>query len=188
MLFTSQTGNYSYNNQIYRAACYINISQFEKALEDANQCIKLKPAWFRGYQRKGMILMRLNKYEESIEAYKEGLKHNPEDKILKEGLSEVETLNKNPFMKNYDKLKTDSRTAKHMSDPAFVNLLDFAMKDQKMLFQLMQTDSRFNDVFAVLTGLDLGKMQEETMKTKKTSEEKEKVNIKKNEEVKIKYI
>ena len=53
-----------------------------------------------------------------------------------------------------------------MADPNFKNLLDYAMKDQKILFQLVQSDPRFMDVFSVLTGLDLNVMNEEALKTK----------------------
>ena len=45
-----------------------------------------------------------------------------------------------------------------MKDPQFKNLLDFAMRDQNALIQMMQTDPRFMTVFSVLTGIDLEKM------------------------------
>jgi hypothetical protein len=41
-----------------------------------------------------------------------------------------------------------------------------------MMMQVMQTDPRFMEVFQVLTGIDLGKMQEEGMKDSKGNEDK----------------
>ena len=39
-----------------RAAAFQNIKEFENALEDAEECIKINPAWGKGYLRKGMAL------------------------------------------------------------------------------------------------------------------------------------
>jgi hypothetical protein len=36
---------------------------------------RLNPTWARGFQRKGTALFYLNKLDEAIESYKEGLKH-----------------------------------------------------------------------------------------------------------------
>ena len=58
-----------------------------------------------------------------------------------------------------------------MQDPQFRNLIDFAMKDQKILMQMLQTDPRFMTVFSVLTGIDLEKMNEDV---RKHSEERKK--------------
>lgn len=162
-----------------RSACYTNLNECNKAIEDANKCIELDSKWPRGYQRKGQAQLKINLYEESIVSFKEGLKHDPENKTLKECLEEAEKLNSNPFMKNKYKLYTDPRTSKYMSDPNFINLLDYAMKDQKMLLQLVQSDPRFMDVFSVLSGIDLGKAQEDYQKESKTKEE---LNRKKKEE------
>ena len=83
---------------------------------------------------------------------------------LLQASQELEASINNPFLKNYPKLFTDPRTAGMMKDPQFKNLLDYAMKDQKALIQLMQTDPRFMTVFTVLTGIDLEKMNEDVHK------------------------
>ena len=85
----------------------------------------------------------------------------------------------NPFMKNYPKLFTDPRTAPLMQDPQFRNLIDYAMKDQKILMQMIQTDPRFMTVFSVLTGIDFEKMNEDV---RKHSEERKKEEEKKKKE------
>ena len=80
-----------------------------------------------------------------------------------------------------------------MKDPQFRNLIDFAMKDQKVLMQMMQTDPRFMTVFSVLTGIDFEKMNEDVQKAseerkkeeeKKKKEEEEKKKKKKKKEKK----
>jgi len=157
-----------------RSACYYNMGIYKSALEDGTECIKRKQDWGKGYLRKGMAEIKLDLAEEALESYKKGLQLEPNNQQLKDGLKELEDTMKNPFTKNYSKLFTDPKTAKHMTDPNFKNLLDYAMKDQKVLMQLIQTDPRFMDVFGVLTGIDLTSLNEEAAKSKKHKEESDK--------------
>jgi stress-induced-phosphoprotein 1 len=157
-----------------RSACHYNMGSYKSALEDGTECIKRKADWGKGYLRKGMAEFKLDLAEEALESYKKGLQLEPNNQQLKDGLKEVEDTMKNPFTKNYSKLFTDPKTAKHMTDPNFKNLLDYAMKDQKVLMQLIQTDPRFMDVFGVLTGIDLTSLNEEAAKSKKKKEETDK--------------
>ena len=39
--------------------------------------LRLNQTWARGYQRKGTALFYLDRLDEAVEAYKEGLKHEP---------------------------------------------------------------------------------------------------------------
>jgi stress-induced-phosphoprotein 1 len=164
-----------------RSVCYYNMQDFHKALEDANTCVSIKPDWGKGYLRKGMAEFKLDLVDEAAQSYKKGLELDPNNKQLEDALKEVDNVAKNPFAKNYSKLFTDPRTMKYMSDPNFSNLLQMAMKDQKILLQLVQSDPRFMDVFSVLTGIDLNMMNEESLKSKVKKDQGEK-EIKKREE------
>jgi stress-induced-phosphoprotein 1 len=157
-----------------RSACYFNMQNYKSALEDGIECVKRKSDWSKGYLRKAMAESKLEMFEEALETYKKGLQLEPNNAQLKEGLKEVEDSLKNPFTKNYSKLYTDPKTSKYMTDPQFKNLLDYAMKDQKVLMQLIQTDPRFMDVFGVLTGIDLTSLNEEAGKSKKKKDEDDK--------------
>ncbi|XBH82530.1 hypothetical protein VPH35_071160 [Triticum aestivum] len=42
-----------------RSLCYLQMTEGDKALRDANTCIKLRPEWIKGYYRKGAALMSL---------------------------------------------------------------------------------------------------------------------------------
>ncbi|CAE8600138.1 unnamed protein product, partial [Polarella glacialis] len=70
-----------------RSACYASLEQYEKALEDGKECVTLKPDWPKGYTRKGLAEFFLDRFEDSAETYKAGLKLSPEDAAMKEGLS-----------------------------------------------------------------------------------------------------
>jgi stress-induced-phosphoprotein 1 len=165
-----------------RSACFYNMQNYKSALDDGIECVKRKPDWSKGYLRKGMAELKLEMFEEALETYKKGLQLEPNNQQLKDGLKEAEDSMKNPFAKNYSKLFTDPKTSKYMTDPQFKNLLDYAMKDQKVLMQLIQTDPRFMDVFGVLTGIDLSALNEEATKGKKKKDEEEKDRKIKEEE------
>lgn len=69
-----------------RSACYASLEQYEKALEDGAECVKLKPDWPKGYTRKAHAEFFLKKFDDAAESYKAGLKLAPEDAAMKEGL------------------------------------------------------------------------------------------------------
>ena len=159
-----------------RSAMYNNLGKYDEAIKDADKAIELNPAYGKAYIRKGSALYSQNKIDEALQVYKLGLEKDPNNEQIKNAINEIEQ-NNNPFMKNYHKLFTDPRTANYMKDPQFKNLLDFAMRDQKVLLDVMQKDPRFMDVFSVLTGLDLNKMNEdarEAEQKRKSEEEKKK--------------
>jgi stress-induced-phosphoprotein 1 len=164
-----------------RSVCFYNMGKYDKALEDANTCISTKPDWAKGYLRKAMAEVQMDNYDDAEASYTRGLELEPSNQQLKDGLSELQAKLKNPMTKNYNKLFTDPRTSKYMSDPQFKNLLDFAMKDQSMLMQLIGKDPRFMDVFSVLTGIDLNMMSQQAEKGKK-EKDKEDLEKKKRQE------
>ena len=72
------------------------------------------------------------------------------------------------------KLMANPRTAKYFEDPQFRNMFEMCKQQPQMLMQLMQSDPRFMEIFQVLTGIDLMKMQEDQMQNKEMSEEMKK--------------
>ena len=154
-----------------RSAMHLNLSEFDKAIEDAEKAISLKPEYAKAYLRKGKALEGQQRLQEALDTYKLGLEKDKTNAQLLEASQELEASISNPFLKNYPKLFTDPRTAPLMQDPQFRNLIDYAMKDQKILMQMIQTDPRFMTVFSVLTGIDFEKMNEDV---RKHSEEKKK--------------
>lgn len=169
-----------------RSACHFNMSNYAKALEDAERALKIKPDYIKGYQRKASAQEKLNLVDEAVNTLKKALEVDPNNQAIKDSLTEMENAAKNPFTKNFPKLFTDPRTSKYMSDPQFTNLLNMAMKDQTMLMSLVSKDPRFMDVFSVLTGIDLGAMNEDAMKKQKEKEEADKEKKKQEEENRVK--
>lgn len=77
----------------------------------------------------GSALAYLGRYAESVQAYEEGLRHDPNNKQLKEGLDEVKAQqfgnHSNPFRSPdlFAKLRTDPRTKSYLDDPEYLSLL-----------------------------------------------------------------
>ena len=162
-----------------RSAMHLNLSEFDQAITDAEKAISLNPDYAKAYLRKGKALEGQQRLQEALDTYKLGLEKDKTNAQLLEASQELEASINNPFLKNYPKLFTDPRTAPLMQDPQFRNLIDYAMKDQKILMQMIQTDPRFMTVFSVLTGIDFEKMNEDV---RKHSEEKKKEEEKKKKE------
>lgn len=57
-----------------RAACFTSLNQLDKALQDAESCIHVRPDWLKGYFRKGVALEKLNRLDEALRAFQDALK------------------------------------------------------------------------------------------------------------------
>ena len=71
------------------------------------------------------------------------------------------------------KLMSHPKTSKYFADPQFKNLIEFCKQQPQMFLQLIQSDPRMMDVFAVVSGIDLDKFGEERMQQKKEEEGEE---------------
>jgi tetratricopeptide (TPR) repeat protein len=52
-----------------RSSAHATLGSLEKALDDAQQCIRLKPEWAKGHLRAGSALSALKRHQEAKEAY-----------------------------------------------------------------------------------------------------------------------
>lgn len=50
-----------------RAQCYIERKEYELALKDCDECLRLDPNFIRGYSRKAIIYSRMERSLENIE-------------------------------------------------------------------------------------------------------------------------
>lgn len=74
--------------QVYsnRAACYTKLGAMPEGLKDAEKCIELDPTFSKGYTRKGAIQFFMKEYDKAMETYQEGLKHDPSNQELLDGV------------------------------------------------------------------------------------------------------
>ncbi|KAK0547601.1 Hsp90 cochaperone [Tilletia horrida] len=151
-----------------RSAAYAGLRSYSKALEDAEECIKINPQFAKGYSRKGAALHGGGELEEAVDAYEEGLKIAPTDAGLKKGLQDVQNALENAsgggpgdsISKLFSdpqlisKLSQNPKTAPLLSDPAFVAKLRSVQQNPSDMANAF-SDPRMLSVMGALMGIDL---------------------------------
>lgn len=142
-----------------RSGSYLNNGQYDEALQDAETCIKMNPAWPRGYQRKGSALFYLDRIDDAINTYKEGLKVDPNNADLQKDLKAAEGRKNegaNPqmnqaYLSALLKLMQHPETKELFQDPTFMQKLQAIMQNPALAQVYMQQDPRLQKVFEVLS-------------------------------------
>ncbi|XP_010933724.1 hsp70-Hsp90 organizing protein 1 [Elaeis guineensis] len=116
-----------------RAACYTKLGALPEGLKDAEKCIELDPSFSKGYTRKGAIQFFMKEYDKALETYQEGLKHDPNNQELMDGVRRcIEQINKtNRGEISPEELK--ERQAKAMQDPEIQNILSDPIMRQVLI-------------------------------------------------------
>lgn len=95
--------------------------------------------FFQGYSRKGTALSFLGRKDDAAKAYEEGLKFDPSNQQLLDGLKEVKQTPQSPFGSNmfpaeaFLKLAQDPRTKDLINDQQFMSLLMECQRDPQKL-------------------------------------------------------
>jgi stress-induced-phosphoprotein 1 len=174
------------NRHVYfsnRSAAYLSKGFAKSALTDAEECIKCKPDWPKGYSRKAAALHADKKYDEAEKVYQEGLTLFPNDTGLQTGLQTLHEAReaarsgyRSGPSSNHDdenganpeaglgaifndpdameRLRSDPRTKSFMQDQRFVQTLELMKSNPSLLGQLIQMDPRIQTAIAVMLNLD----------------------------------
>lgn len=170
-----------------RSAAYLSNKETEKALEDAENCIKLKSDWSKGYARKGAALHSMQKYGEALEAYEAGLAIDKNNAGCLNGIQEVKTAmqGQNPFGQLFSgdlkaKISSNPKIAHLANDAAFMAQLEMVKNNPSSINQCLQ-DPRMMQCITELMGLG-GMMDQANQKGKQeeasASKKEEKVDVK----------
>ena len=152
------------NEAVYysnRSGSYASLKNYDKALEDGTKCVQLRPEWGKAYQRKGLAEFYTGDYDAAISTYEEGLKIEPNNAQLKDGLSRAQEEKQGGGAKGgmdgfaqqmMMKLMMNPKTREYMKDPSFMQKLQAIqtnpqnaaayMNDPKIMeaFQIMFSD------------------------------------------------
>ncbi|KAI9510974.1 chaperone [Russula earlei] len=153
-----------------RSAAKAGKRDWDGALTDAEQCVRVNPTWPKGYARKGAALHGQRRYVEAIEAYEVGLKIE-DSPALRKGLEEVKAAKEaderddgaealgigNMFSDPglVAKLAANPRTAKHLADPGFMQKIRLMQQNPQLAQSLLGSDPRMIDVLGALMGVDM---------------------------------
>merc|ERR1712151_166895 len=158
------TNHLLYSN---RSAAYLSKGDAQNALDDANVCLGLNPNFSKGFSRKGAALHTLKRYNDAITTFKEGLSKFPNDKVLKNGLENVEREKNGPptgvgsglGMSNLfgpdmmAKIALDPKTRVYMNDPDFMAKIQMLQNNPDELGTMIK-DPRIMEVFKVMLGMN----------------------------------
>lgn len=162
---SEQPNHVLYSN---RSACFASLKEFEKALNDANECVKINPSWSKGYNRIGAAQFGLGSLDEAEQSYKKALELDAGNKAAKDGLEQVhhtqQSRQEAPDMgltqmfndpNLIEKLKNNPKTSDLMKDPQLVAKLLQYRSNPQGLSQDLFTDPRLMTIMAALMGIDL---------------------------------
>lgn len=100
-----------------RAACYTKLGAWADGVKDADACIALVPDFVKGYSRKGHLQFFSREYDKALLTYQAGLKVEPDNEELKDGVSRclasIQKFNRG----DADADEVAERQAKAMADP-----------------------------------------------------------------------
>jgi len=153
-----------------RSACQAALRHYDAALSDAEQCIKLKPDWGKGYGRKGAALHGKAQFEEAVKAYEQGLQIEPGLAMLTKGLDDARAAAAraqggddygmgslgNVFAQPdvLAKIAANPQTAAFLADPSFVAKLEELRANPNAISKHLQ-DQRVLSVMGMLMGVNI---------------------------------
>jgi stress-induced-phosphoprotein 1 len=147
------TNHVFYSN---RSAAYLSSKLADKALEDAEACIKANPTWAKGFSRKGAALHELGRVVEAVAAYDEGLAIEPSNAGLQEGRQAAAAAQaQNPFADLAAWCTVHPKFREYMSDASFAAKITMLATNPSAL-SAVGADMRVMEVIAERLGLDLG--------------------------------
>lgn len=103
------------------------MKNYQKAIDDAEMCIKLKPDWSKGYFRKGKAQQTIGKRTVALLAYQKGIEFDPNNDQLKK---EIEDLYQE-FHQMYERQKT-------VFNRQLVDFMNISEEDVHSIFKTAQ--------------------------------------------------
>lgn len=158
------------NHVLYsnRSASYASLKNFKKALEDAEECVKVNDSWAKGYNRVASAQHGLGNLDDAKTSYKKALELDPSNAMAKDGLKSVEdserARNSQPDMglgamfsdpNLITNLKNNPKTSELMKDPELVQkVVNMQTNPQANATQFL-SDPRLMTIMATLMGIDM---------------------------------
>eukprot|EP01065_Artemidia_motanka_P024228 TRINITY_DN28874_c0_g1_i1.p1 TRINITY_DN28874_c0_g1~~TRINITY_DN28874_c0_g1_i1.p1 ORF type:complete len:680 (+),score=266.67 TRINITY_DN28874_c0_g1_i1:65-2041(+) len=72
-----------------RSAAYCRLRKYERAVEDADSVLRLKPGWARGHSRKAAALEGMKRFAEALPLYSAALRIEPDNQAVKDSIERL---------------------------------------------------------------------------------------------------
>lgn len=115
-----------------RCTAFIALENFEKAMEDADECIRLQPNWAKGYLRRGSVFFRMGKLEKSESVLKDGLELDPSNDALKKELEAVMNAIAEKMARQRESLECKERAIEYFNEQNYKGAVDLLKKAIKL--------------------------------------------------------
>lgn len=121
-----------------RAACYAKLMEFNMAIRDADECIRLDPMFIKGFLRKGASLLAIKEYSRASDVYQKAIDL---DANCQEAIDAYRTClmqeNKDPEAVRRRAMQ-DPEIQQIIADPAMQLILQQMQKDPQALREHLQ--------------------------------------------------
>ncbi|XP_039842556.1 U-box domain-containing protein 70-like isoform X3 [Panicum virgatum] len=99
-----------------RAQCHIYLGDFPQGLEDAEKCVELDPTFLKGYLRKAKLQFLMERYENALATYLEGLRCDPNNLEVLDGLRRCAACIKRANGSDFELKELKEMSARTMED------------------------------------------------------------------------
>ena len=123
-----------------RSACYTKLAAWTEGLRDAEKCLELEPTFSKGYSRKGAVLFFMKDYDKALQAYEQGLEHDPNSEELRDGVQRcIQQINKvsrgdvspEELRERQERALADPEVQMILTDPIMRQVLNDFQEDPK---------------------------------------------------------
>ena len=126
-----------------RAACFMKLMEFQRALEDCDACIKRDPKFIKGYIRKGAALAAKREWSLAERAYQDALQIDPQNAEAMEGLVSCRKNNDEDPSKARERALNDPEVQKILGDPGMRLILEQMSNDPGAVKEHLQNPEIF---------------------------------------------
>lgn len=157
------------NHVLYsnRSACYSSLKEFDKALADAQECIKINGTWAKGYNRLAGAQFGTGDLEGAKKSYNKALELDSGNTMAKDGLRQVESslearnapdlglgkIFSDPNL--IENLKKNPKTSELMKDPSIVQKVISIQQNPRANATQFLSDPKLMTIMATLMGINL---------------------------------
>jgi len=115
-----------------RCTAFIALEEYDKAMEDADECVRLQPSWAKGYLRRGSVYFRMGQLEKSEVVLKEGLELDPGNDALKKELEAVMNAIAERMARQRESLEAKEKAIEAFNEQNYKGAVDLLKKAIKL--------------------------------------------------------